>query len=61
MNRGKKLAELLSVANLHHTTTGTQDEDGATLVNHWQRGVPIFGEPVITPTLLFSQPSPQSA
>src|SRR5271166_4586539 len=53
MNRWKKLTELLSVENLHHTTTGTQDEDGATLVNHWQRGVPIFGEPVITPTLLF--------
>src|SRR5208282_2232898 len=53
MNRWKKLDELLSVENLHHTTTGTQDEDGATLVNHWQRGVPIFGEPVITPTLLF--------
>src|SRR5271167_192087 len=53
MNRWKKLDELLSGANLHNTTMGTQDEDGTTLVNHWQRGVPIFGEPVITPTLLF--------
>src|SRR5271157_5566956 len=53
MNRGKKLTELLSVENLHHTTTGTQDEDGATLVNHWQRGVPVFDKPVITPRLLF--------
>src|SRR5208283_3404451 len=53
MNRWKKLDELLSGANLQNTTMGTQDEDGTTLVNHWQRGVPIFGEPVITPTLLF--------
>ena len=26
---------------------------GSTLVNHWQRGVPVYGEPVITRTLLF--------
>jgi Ni/Fe-hydrogenase subunit HybB-like protein len=30
-----------------HDTTGT------VLVNHWQRGVPVFREPVITRTLLF--------
>src|SRR5271165_2168323 len=53
MNRWKKLDELLSGANLHNATMGTHDENGTTLVNHWQRGVPIFGEPVITPTLLF--------
>ena len=26
---------------------------GSTLVNHWQRGVPVYDEPVVTPTLLF--------
>src|SRR5271165_1365192 len=26
---------------------------GSTLINHWQRGVPVYGEPVVTPTLLF--------
>jgi hypothetical protein len=26
---------------------------GSTLVNHWQRGVPVYREPVVTPTLLF--------
>ena len=29
------------------------DTTGSTLVNHWQRGVPVHGEPVVTPTLLF--------
>jgi len=53
MNRWKKLIEeLQSVANHHNTTAGTHEEDGATLVNHWQRGVPVYGEPVVTPTLL---------
>jgi len=31
----------------------TRDTTGTTLVNHWQRGVPVYREPVITPTLLF--------
>ena len=26
---------------------------GSTLINHWQRGVPVYEEPVVTPTLLF--------
>ena len=30
-----------------------QDTTGTVLVNHWQRGVPVFLEPVITRTLLF--------
>ena len=30
-----------------------QDTTGTVLVNHWQRGVPVFREPVITRTLLF--------
>ncbi|HTR25237.1 MAG TPA: Ni/Fe-hydrogenase cytochrome b subunit [Terriglobales bacterium] len=30
-----------------HDTTGT------TLVNHWQRGVPVYREPAVTPTLIF--------
>jgi Ni/Fe-hydrogenase subunit HybB-like protein len=29
------------------------DSSGATLVNHWQRGVPVYREPFITPALLF--------
>ena len=29
------------------------DTTGATLVNHWQRGVPVYREPVVTRTLLF--------
>jgi Ni/Fe-hydrogenase subunit HybB-like protein len=29
------------------------DTSGSTLVNHWQRGVPVYGEPVVTPALLF--------
>jgi Ni/Fe-hydrogenase subunit HybB-like protein len=48
-----KLDELLSRANHNHTTTGTHDEGGAALVNHWQRGVPVYREPVVTPILLF--------
>ena len=31
----------------------TYDTGGSTLVNHWQRGVPVYHEPVVTPTLLF--------
>ena len=31
----------------------SQDTTGATLVNRWQRGVPVYREPVVTPTLLF--------
>ena len=31
----------------------THDTTGTTLVNHWQRGVPVYREPVVTPTLLF--------
>src|SRR5208283_4325007 len=53
MNRRKKLTDLLSAANHRHTTARTHDEDGAALVNHWQRGVPVFDEPVVTPLLLF--------
>ncbi len=30
-----------------------RDTTGSTLVNHWQRGVPVYSEPVVTPTLLF--------
>ena len=29
------------------------DEHGSTFVNHWQRGVPVYSEPVVTPALLF--------
>ena len=32
---------------------GTTDTTGSTLINHWQRGVPVYREPVVTPTLLF--------
>jgi len=54
MNRWKpKIVALLAAANAHHATKGTDDEDGANLVNRWQRGVPVFREPVITPGLLF--------
>ena len=31
----------------------TYDTSGSTLVNHWQRGVPVYREPVVTPTLVF--------
>jgi len=31
----------------------TRDATGAALVNHWQRGVPVYREPVITRPLLF--------
>jgi len=31
----------------------TCDTTGGTLINHWQRGVPVFREPVVTPTLIF--------
>jgi Ni/Fe-hydrogenase subunit HybB-like protein len=53
LNRWKKAIDSLSVANLNHTTTSICDEDGTALVNYWQRGVPVYREPVITPTLLF--------
>ena len=54
MNRWKnKFIELLSKANHNNATTGTYDQGGTTLVNHWQRGVPVYREPVVTPTLLF--------
>jgi hypothetical protein len=29
------------------------DTAGSTLVNHWQRGVPVYREPVIETPLLF--------
>ena len=35
------------------TTVRTRDTSGGTLLNHWQRGVPVYREPVVTPTLLF--------
>ena len=53
MTSWRKLTELLFAPHHHHTTERTQDEAGATLVNHWQRGVPVYSEPVVTPTLLF--------
>jgi hypothetical protein len=31
----------------------THDSTGSTLVNHWQRGVPVYQGPVLTPSLLF--------
>jgi len=31
----------------------SHDVTGTTLVNHWQRGVPVYREPVLTPTMLF--------
>ncbi len=31
----------------------TYDTTGSTLINHWQCGVPVYREPVVTPTLLF--------
>ena len=31
----------------------TRNDTGSVLINHWQRGVPVYGEPVVTPTLLF--------
>jgi len=34
--------------SVHHT-----DTTGSTLVNHWQYGVPVYDEGLITPTLLF--------
>jgi Ni/Fe-hydrogenase subunit HybB-like protein len=33
--------------------TSTRDTAGTTLINHWQRGVPVYREPVITPAFLF--------
>ena len=30
-----------------------QDTTGAVLVNHWQRGVPVYREPVLTRPFLF--------
>jgi len=53
MNRWKKFIELPFVANLNNETASTHDEEGATLVNHWQRGVPVYREPVVTRALLF--------
>ncbi|HEY0306644.1 MAG TPA: Ni/Fe-hydrogenase cytochrome b subunit [Acidobacteriaceae bacterium] len=29
------------------------DESGATLINHWQSGVPVMGSPIMTPFVLF--------
>jgi Ni/Fe-hydrogenase subunit HybB-like protein len=31
----------------------TRNDIGSTLVNHWQRGVPVYREPVMTPALVF--------
>jgi Ni/Fe-hydrogenase subunit HybB-like protein len=53
MNTWEKLIELLSPIDGHHTTASTHDENGSTFVNHWQRGVPVYREPMVTPTLLF--------
>jgi len=33
--------------------TYKHDTTGSTLINHWQRGVPVYREPVVTPTMLF--------
>jgi Ni/Fe-hydrogenase subunit HybB-like protein len=32
---------------------GSRDAVGSTLINHWQRGVPVYREPVVTPSLIF--------
>jgi len=53
LNRWKKSVVSLTRPNLDHMTTGAREQDGTTLVNYWQRGVPVYREPVITPTLLF--------
>ena len=53
MNRWKRFVHSLSLANHLETTEGTQDERGTRLLNHWQRGVPAYREPAITPALLF--------
>jgi len=53
MNTWKKLIELLSPIDGHHASATTQDEHGSTFVNHWQRGVPVYREPAVTPALLF--------
>ena len=53
MSRWKKFIELPFVANLNNETASTHDEEGATLVNHWQRGIPVYREPVVTRALLF--------
>ena len=53
MNTWKKLDELLSPIDGHNTSASTRDENGSTFVNHWQRGVPVYSEPVVTPALLF--------
>lgn len=34
-------------------SVSTYDTTGSTLINHWQRGVPVFREPLVTPTLIF--------
>jgi Ni/Fe-hydrogenase subunit HybB-like protein len=38
---------------MSHPPLYTSDMTGSTLVNHWQRGVPVYREPVVTPTVLF--------
>jgi Ni/Fe-hydrogenase subunit HybB-like protein len=53
MNRWNQFFESLSASDPLNTTERSHDDAGATLINHWQRGVPIFREPVLTPTLLF--------
>src|SRR5271165_7078673 len=53
MNTGNKSIKLPSSSDRPHATTSTRDESGSTFVNHWQRGVPVYREPVVTPALLF--------
>jgi len=53
MNTGNKSIKLPSSSDRPHATTSTRDESGSTFVNHWQRGVPVYREPVVTPPLIF--------
>ncbi|HME57207.1 MAG TPA: NrfD/PsrC family molybdoenzyme membrane anchor subunit, partial [Terracidiphilus sp.] len=34
-------------------SVSTYDTTGSTFINHWQRGVPVYHEPVVEPALLF--------
>jgi len=53
MSALNNVTKLLSSLNRHHASTSTRDESGSTFVNHWQRGVPVYREPVVTPPLIF--------
>jgi len=53
MNTSNNLRKYISSLNRHDSSSSTHDERGSTFVNHWQRGVPAYREPVMTPALLF--------